>query len=120
MVSAVQFKREFPFTGVPMGRRGSEGRYRRWLNPRHGLDLSAGFATGRYGGDYACSILGANGLTGSCGVSTTYIGADARFDLLRTRNGEMVHGSYLSVRAGSRAATPALLGVFLWRPPMAS
>ena len=81
-----------------------EARYRRWLGPEHGVDLSAGFAHARVRGLYDPDELQARGITASAGISGTYIGADARLDLMRASNGRVIHGAYVTARTGSRAA----------------
>jgi hypothetical protein len=104
-----------------------EGRYRRWLpcaedrvrrrNCTVGLDFSAGVVGGIITGESPQAA--ASGLTGSVGISNTYLGADARIDLLRAPDGRIIHGTFVSLRAGSRAgptvvagAAVALLGLF--------
>jgi len=91
-----------------------EARYRRWLacpedrqgrgSCAHGIDLTAGFARARVRGVYDPDELQARGITASAGISGTYMGADARVDLMRTADGRAIHGIYVTARTGSRAA----------------
>jgi hypothetical protein len=98
-----------------------EGRYRRWLPCTEdrvrrrsctvGLDLSAGVAGGIFTGDSPQAA--ATGLTGSVGISNTYLGADARVDLRQAPDGRIIHGTFVSVRAGSRAGPIAVASAFV-------
>lgn len=77
-----------------------EARFRHWLDRSTGFDVGIGIVGGHlrpHG-----SVL-TNGVTGSIGLSTTYIGVDARVDYARTSTGERVHASFLTMRTGSRA-----------------
>lgn len=89
-------------TGVDLPGR-IEARYRRWLGPDHGMDLSAGFARGMVRGVYDPDELRTRGITASAGISGAYMGADVRLDLLRASGGRVVHGVYVSGRTGSKA-----------------
>ena len=89
-------------TGVDIPGR-IEARYRRWLGPDHGIDLSAGVARGEVRGVYDPDELQARGITASAGISGAYMGADVRLDLLRAQGGRLVHGAYVSGRTGSKA-----------------
>jgi hypothetical protein len=92
----------FASTGVDIPGR-VEARYRRWLGPDHGIDLSAGVARSKVRGVYDPDELRAAGFTASAGISGAYVGADVRLDLLRASGGRMVHGVYVSGRTGSKA-----------------
>ena len=91
-----------------------EARYRRWTGARAGLDLSGGYTGGRVRATDRSSFrptTAAHGVTGSIGVSTTYLGIDVRHDVLRTVDGRLLQGSHVSIRAGSRLAPVGLLAV---------
>jgi hypothetical protein len=90
-----------------------EARYRGWLGPEHGVDLSAGFARTTVRGVYDPDELQARGITASAGISGTYIGADARLDLMRASDGRVIHGIYVTARTGSRAAPIAVATGFV-------
>ena len=81
-----------------------EWRYRRWLGPQHGADFSAGVMRGSVRGEYPYGDVDVHGLTAAAGITGTYLGADARFDVARTPDGRVVRATYLNVRAGSRSA----------------
>jgi hypothetical protein len=96
----------FGFTGsLLMGQPSAriEARFRRWLAPDYGVDVSGGIASGSVRGLDEWKTTGARGVTAAVGISNTWIGADARVDLLRTGDGRTVHASYVGFRAGSQA-----------------
>ena len=80
-----------------------EGRYRRWLGPDMGLDVSTGAMRAMIRGEDGSNTIPIHGLTGSVGLSGPHIGADARFDLARSR-GRTVGATYLTVRTGGHTA----------------
>ena len=82
-----------------------EWRYRRWLAPQNsGIDLGLGVTAGKTRDSRGWDTDPTRGLTASAGISGTYLGADARFDLTRTASGRTTHGTYVTFRTGSRAA----------------
>jgi len=87
-----------------------EARFRRWLDRSTGIDVGLGITGGRL---RPHGRVLTSGVTGSVGISTTYIGVDARVDYARTSTGKPVRASFLSVRTGSRATpiTCAAAGV---------
>ena len=93
-----------------------EARYRRWLDPKTGIDVGFGITGGRVRGVWDPDELSTRGVTGAIGFSGTYLGADARFDYGRTSTHRPVHAAFLTVRTGSRAgpiATAAGFALFI-------
>jgi hypothetical protein len=86
-----------------------EARWRRWLSPAAGVDVGLGMIGGhlRPGGRATM-----RGVTGSVGLSGTYLGADVRYDHGRTTTNQPVRATFVTIRAGSRAS-PIVTGVGL-------
>lgn len=85
-----------------------EWRYRRWFpDTKTGVDVGLGAIGSMVRDARGWDTDRTAGLTASAGLSTMYIGGDARLDVARTASGRMTHGTYLTVRTGSRAAAIA-------------
>ena len=89
-----------------------EARYRRWLDPDLGLDVSAGAMRGAIRGAYDPDQAALRGLTTSMGISGAYIGADLRLDLARSSTGRTVAATYFTARTGGRGAAIATAAGF--------
>lgn len=98
------------FTGTIPGR--IEGRYRRWLTTKDAMDASLGPARKIIRGADGIDSVTARGITASVGVSNTYIGLDARADLMRGDR-RTVTGYFVGVRAGSRAGPVVAVAGFV-------
>jgi hypothetical protein len=93
-----------------------EARYRSWTNPDIGLDLSAGYFGGAVRAQDQRTFrptTAAYGATASVGFSTTYLGADARVNLLRTADGRTLRSSSLALRMGSRLSPVGVAALML-------
>jgi hypothetical protein len=88
-----------------------ETRYRKWYSTSRAIDLSAGVARKAIH-DSAQQRVHAVGITSSAGVSNTYLGVDARVDLLRG-DGRFARGGSLGIHTGSQLALPAGVAVLL-------
>jgi hypothetical protein len=82
-----------------------ETRYRKWYSHGAAVDLSAGLSRKAID-DSLWHRANAAGITTAVGISNTYLGIDARVDLLRG-DGRFLHGASVGVRAGSQMALPA-------------
>jgi hypothetical protein len=83
----------------------AEGRYRRWIGPTRGIDLSAGVATKPVQTPLREPVR-AHGITAAIGVERGFVRADARIDALY--GGGRPRGAVLvGVRFGSYAAPVA-------------
>ena len=82
----------------------AEGRYRRWLGSRTGVDIGIGFAQARVPAGFGLDDIKARGITGGIGVEYRWIGVDARLDRLngggRERNATLVGVHTSSIGTG--------------------
>jgi hypothetical protein len=93
-----------------------EARYRRWHSPTIGFDVSAGWTGGPVTGTDPHvwrPLVRSHGVTGSVGFSHTYIGVDARANLVWAADGRILRSTSLGLRAGSRTFPIAFLGFML-------
>ena len=99
-----------------------EGRYRRWLGSRAGVDVGLGLAQKWvYSENGMDENVRARGLTAGVGLDFGYAGVDARIDRLRgggrSRNGAFVGvhaGSQLGTAAAGVAAVATLIALIAW------
>ena len=78
----------------------SEGRYRRWIGRRTGVDIGAGFAQAWVPASAAADRVKARGITGSIGIEHRVIGVDARVDWLNG-GGEPFQAGLVGVRTSA-------------------
>jgi hypothetical protein len=93
-----------------------EGRYRRWVDPELGLDVSVGAMRGTVRGVYDPDEVPIRGATASVGLSGPYVGADVRFDLARSSARRTVGATYIAFRTSGKAApitTVTCMALFL-------
>src|SRR5688572_27812734 len=84
-----------------------EGRYRRWVSSRTGVDVGLGLAQKWVYSEIDDKDVRARGLTAGLGVNVGYIGVDARIDALRG-GGQPRNAAFLGVHANSQAASIAM------------
>ena len=87
--------------------RRAEGRYRRWIGTRAGVDVGLGLAQKWVYSEIDDKDVRARGLTAGLGVNVGYIGVDARIDALRG-GGQPRNAAFLGVHANSQAASIAM------------
>ena len=78
----------------------AEGRYRRWVGSRTGIDLGVGFAQARVPAGSGLDDIKARGVTGGIGVEHRWIGLDARLDWLNG-GGRRRHAALVGVHTSS-------------------
>lgn len=83
-----------------------EGRYRRWIGSRTGVDVGLGLAQQWVYSRDGVEDVRAVGFTAGVGLDFQFIGVDARIDRLRG-GGRSRNGAFVGVHAGSEAAAAA-------------
>ena len=78
----------------------AEGRYRRWIGDRTGIDVGVGFAQAWVPAGAGLDDIRARGITAGIGIDHRIIGVDARVDWLEGR-GEPRHAFLLGVHTSS-------------------
>jgi len=96
-----------------------EGRYRRWIGGRAGVDVGLGLAQKWVYSEIDDKDVRARGLTVGLGLNRGYIGVDARIEAL-SGGGRARNAAFMGVHANSQAASIAMgalalaaLGLFL-------
>ena len=78
----------------------AEGRYRRWIGGRTGIDVGVGFAQAWVPAGTGLDDIRARGITGGIGIDHRIIGLDARIDWLEA-GGEPRHAALVGVHTSA-------------------
>ena len=91
----------------------AEGRYRRWIGGRTGIDVGVGFAQAWVPAGAGLTDIRARGITGGIGIDHRIVGVDARVDWLEA-GGEPRRAALVGVHTSSHAtASLFILGTVL-------